>query len=368
MYVRCPYCETIFQANEMQLSAQQGLVCCGVCNRVFNGTWNLLDRLRGVTEEYCAPAEPSPDARPAMSESATEPVLTAQHGAAIIDGDGSDCIVASDLGKVELEADGNQDVDDDLSVNNLPASDLKGHPSTTPAQQDVTTDGVVEPAQASGSTRLPADSQLSDTPAPSPSMAKPNRVGTVQATAIPAFYSTLRARDPAIRIAVVPGYSRRSVWLWLLIFLGFGFLFLWQLNHFFFASLAQDQRLRPWLLRACEVVGCQLPIRSNPVLLVLFNTRILSHPAEPSAVRVVSELQNHADFSQTAPLLQLSLSDPRGVVVARRTFSPTAYLVSGQAPLIAAGGSRQIVLDLANPGKSAVGFELKMVATSRSSP
>jgi len=225
--------------------------------------------------------------------------------------------------------------------------------------------GVAAQATTTAYAVLPSVEQpVGDTETRTPSAS----VVTQQAVVVPAFYSELRARDPSINIAVLPKHGRRSAWLWLLALFTAAVLLLWQFNYFFFDALTQNQRLRPMLDRACEVIGCQLPVRYNPALLVLFNTRILSHPADPQAVRVISELQNHATFSQPAPLLQLSLSDPRGGVVARRSFPPSAYLPAGQGSTIAAGGSREVVLDLASPGKSAVGFELKIVVTDRSSP
>jgi len=54
MYVRCPDCETVFQASEAQLSAQQTMVCCGVCEKIFNWSWNLLDELPPLLTEQQA--------------------------------------------------------------------------------------------------------------------------------------------------------------------------------------------------------------------------------------------------------------------------------------------------------------------------
>ncbi len=328
MYVRCPFCETIFRATEAELSVRQGIVCCGVCQQIFNGTWNLLDSLPSI---------------PAVPQFAA-------------------------LSNAEHDSPTHATATDGIADTNVAQRVANKKPG---AEHGVATQSVTTDATATMTAKASLDVQQTNnlrnpaTGRQPPGIPAAHRMAASEIAFTPAFYSERQARDPSIKIAVLPRHGRRSAWLWLSALLVVTILLLWQLNYFFFDALVQNQRLRPFLDQACAVVGCQLPARSNPALLVLFNTRILSHPADPQAVRVVSELQNHADFAQPAPLLQLSLSDPRGVVVARRSFPPSAYLAIGQRSTLAAGGSEKVILDLAAPGKSAVGFELKVVATAR---
>jgi len=320
------------------------MVCCGVCQQVFNGNWNLIDSL------------PSQALKQTVDQTAP---------AQIVGNIGDDSLSSDSSGRVAAATESTA-MTENGSVDTLELS-VKTRPAISNHQQsELATSGFTEKPVTD---RLDEAEGLSTASRPSRKAQRRSgsttNDGTLRVSGIPEFSGDHRSRGPDIHVAILPEYRRRSVWLWLLMLFAVTALIIWQLGYFFFDTLARNQGLRPLLSRACEVLDCRLPVRSNPALLVLFNTRIISHPADPQAVRVISELQNHAEFSQPAPQLQLSLSDPRGVVIARRVFSPSAYLEPGQRADIAAGQSRQIILDLAGPGKSAVGFELKIVVPRR---
>ncbi len=59
MYTRCPGCQTIFNLTPAQLSARQGKVRCGHCDKVFQADRHLLKTLPR------APAKPAGQKRPA---------------------------------------------------------------------------------------------------------------------------------------------------------------------------------------------------------------------------------------------------------------------------------------------------------------
>jgi len=59
MYTRCPACQTIFNLTPAQLSARQGKVRCGHCDKVFQADRHLLKTLPR------APAKPAGQKRPA---------------------------------------------------------------------------------------------------------------------------------------------------------------------------------------------------------------------------------------------------------------------------------------------------------------
>ncbi len=45
MFTCCPKCETCFRITEQQLAIAKGLVRCGHCQKVFNGSENLTENL-----------------------------------------------------------------------------------------------------------------------------------------------------------------------------------------------------------------------------------------------------------------------------------------------------------------------------------
>lgn len=89
--------------------------------------------------------------------------------------------------------------------------------------------------------------------------------------------------------------------------------------------------------------------------------------AQPGVLRVTANLLNRAAGAQPYPLLQVTLEDRFGAPLGRRAFKPEEYLPGAAAkprgqdagiPLLAAGARADAVLDVADPGSEAEGFEL----------
>lgn len=95
--------------------------------------------------------------------------------------------------------------------------------------------------------------------------------------------------------------------------------------------------------------------------------------AQPGVLRVTANLLNRAPGAQPYPLLQVTLEDRFGAPLGRRAFKPEEYLPGAAAKprgqdagghLLAAGARADAVLDVADPGSEAEGFELD-VCTQR---
>ena len=98
--------------------------------------------------------------------------------------------------------------------------------------------------------------------------------------------------------------------------------------------------------------------------------------AQPGVLRVTANLLNRATGAQPYPLLQVTLEDRFGAPLGRRAFRPSEYLAGNAATaakdggsdaaghLLAAGARADAVLDVADPGSEAEGFELD-VCTQR---
>lgn len=89
--------------------------------------------------------------------------------------------------------------------------------------------------------------------------------------------------------------------------------------------------------------------------------------AQPGVLRVTANLLNRATSAQPYPLLQVTLEDRFGAPLGRRAFKPEEYLPGTAAKprgqdagghLLAAGARADAVLDVADPGSEAEGFEL----------
>ena len=94
----------------------------------------------------------------------------------------------------------------------------------------------------------------------------------------------------------------------------------------------------------------------------LVASEMRSHPSRANALRLSATIVNRAARSQAYPGLEVILLDLKGQAVASRQFAPSEYLAEGAD--IDGGMTPEaylpVVLDLADPGSLAVGFELNI--------
>ena len=92
----------------------------------------------------------------------------------------------------------------------------------------------------------------------------------------------------------------------------------------------------------------------------LLSRDMRSHPTRPNALSLSLTIVNHAPRSQAFPVLEVILLDSSGQALISRLFKPDEYLAddadieTGMTP----EAYLHINLDLADPGRQAVGFEL----------
>lgn len=145
-------------------------------------------------------------------------------------------------------------------------------------------------------------------------------------------------------------------------------LLLFQVAYFYRNELALHYpALRPALLAFCEYFGCRLETPYDVGLIeLLAQTRVEPHPSHENALRVSISMVNRAAYAQPYPLMELSLSDRAGNLLARRIFTPLEYL--GRRPAederLAPNVVKNIVLDVTNPHGKAVGYEIRPVAAA----
>jgi hypothetical protein len=87
-----------------------------------------------------------------------------------------------------------------------------------------------------------------------------------------------------------------------------------------------------------------------------------SHPERADTLRLSATIVNRAALHQAFPGLEVILMDSSGQPIASRRFEPSEYLTSGAD--IEGGMTPEaylpVILDLADPGRQAVGFELNI--------
>jgi hypothetical protein len=93
----------------------------------------------------------------------------------------------------------------------------------------------------------------------------------------------------------------------------------------------------------------------------LVSRELRSHPARSGWLRLNATIVNRASRSQPWPDLEITLLDAAGAVVTERRFEPAEYLAAGSDPArgMAPQAYLPLTVELEDPGRRAVGFELE---------
>jgi hypothetical protein len=96
-------------------------------------------------------------------------------------------------------------------------------------------------------------------------------------------------------------------------------------------------------------------------LIQLVSRDIHSHPSRTGILVLSATLVNRAPERQVLPEIEITLTNSGGQAVAHRLFAATEYLPPGADPQkgLESGAYLPVLLEFADPGDEAVGFELK---------
>ena len=110
---------------------------------------------------------------------------------------------------------------------------------------------------------------------------------------------------------------------------------------------------------ACKHWGCEWVDRRDLGAVRLLSQDVRQHPRYQKTLLVNASLVNEASFTQPYPILQLSLYDTSGTMLAAREFKPEEYLdasISMEAGM-KPGQPVHIVLEVVEPDKGVVSYE-----------
>lgn len=203
--------------------------------------------------------------------------------------------------------------------------------------------------------------------------AKRERRGAKKTTAPPTAVAAKPPRDevtaaefvtPAlakILLASRSSHLRRGLWASAILVLVA--LLAVQVVFFYASELARSPKLRPWIVAACEPLGCVIRPRQDIRKIQLLHSSIAPHPEQRAALRIRSSLVNRADFDQPYPLMEVTLTSRNGEIVARRAYLPHEYLAPAywsarMTPNVVVNG----ILDINHPTPAPVGYEIRLVA------
>lgn len=124
--------------------------------------------------------------------------------------------------------------------------------------------------------------------------------------------------------------------------------------------------LKPAFADVCRAMGCQLTPPQDINLIDLVEAKVAPHPRFDKALRIRATLVNRAHFKQTFPIMEVTLSDTRGQIIARRAFKPEEYVEkSGNDDVtMAPNVAIPVLLDVTHPGNRALSYEIRLLAVN----
>lgn len=377
MYTQCPHCLSVFVIEAVRLGAAHGHVRCGQCDALFDALPTLCDEL--PEEPYVTLHRQDGTAPPPQLDALmTPPELPAALAAAEV---ASASLPAATPAESEMP---------NTRAAPLPHASSAAEVEAWPDPVDFLRTGedappATLPGDATSASGASPRHEPADRPEPAGATTDRVPVNAGAADAVPAVASDVPAvpgfDDGGVRhtdahedaagarsaasVADTPGFARRSRpgrrWPWLLLTLLLTLALLAQLAWIGRDALVRNTTTRPWLQAACRILGVPTPQVRDLALLQLGARDIRPHPDVPGALLISATLINHASWTQPYPLLEVRLSDLAGKPVAERVFPPAAYLANRTiaARGLPAGASAAISIEVRDPGRRAVAFEIR---------
>lgn len=265
----CPQCATRFKVSDEQLDAHDGLVRCGRCQNVFNAREHLQEEAPSPQLSLLIDEEPLPVAEVSGDDSVK--LLITESGTDAASAVNTDEAVAPDA------VDG--------STGDSSPDDESGQPDLTP---------------------IPNLTELEDEPATLAQQVKFVDDPVEEDTSV-----TPKARH---HLATFFGVT-----LFLLLTAQATF-------HFRDALSVKLPGLKPLLVELCGPLDCTVELPREAELLSIESSELEADAKLVNVITLHALLHNRARYAQAWPSLELTLTDSRDEVIARRTFQPADYL------------------------------------------
>ncbi len=124
-------------------------------------------------------------------------------------------------------------------------------------------------------------------------------------------------------------------------------------------QLVKLPELRPWLEKACDIAGCDLPDPRDLRQIVLSSKNIFSHPNVEGALMISATIVNQASFAQDYPIIELRFENIRGKTIAGRRFHAEEYLGIPRQQISRMQPDSPVTfnLEIRDPGNAIVSYE-----------
>lgn len=301
---RCAACGTVFRVVQDQLKVSEGWVRCGRCGDVFNALEGLFDLERETAPAWTPSQRGELDLLPVHGDERKPASVAAGEPAHVMEREGDE---PGHIDNTELDTRS----DSHLETHLMPRDDRD------PDDDDV---GRGELSDLGG---LPSDDPPAVPPTPAPTPAFMRRAETAA-----------RWQRPGMR----RGLALAAVLLGVLLAAQ---AVLWQRD----VIAARWPQFAPLLAAACETLGCRIePFRRLDGLVV--ESSGLTQLDAASQYRFQVALRNRDAWPLLMPALDVTLTDNRGEVVARRVLRQSDF-GTNLLPTVAAGAelTLQVVFD-----------------------
>jgi predicted Zn finger-like uncharacterized protein len=344
---RCPHCRTTFRVVQDQLKLRGGLVRCGACKEIFNGTENLLrpiDAAAGNPRPPAAEAATTPAAAnaPEAAEQPATGVAPAASSSPPPDPAPEAAAAEAPIPAMPAQAAAAPHPDPLLRMTLMDFSPYQddtekaAEPDRTGPAATASTDYSL-PRMAAAPAAAPAADQGDDLARTIDDMkSKPWRGMTkkrarVEEDAIDALDSAepdfvVRARQrqrmaQSRRIALLAASGVLAL-----------LLVLQLLVHFRVSLAAQSPAAATMLTAACRLFGCTVGLPAHIDMVTIESSELQALPGSTDSFTLLALLRNRSATRQQWPHLELTLNDANEAPVARRVIAPRDYLPPSQDP------------------------------------
>ena len=336
---RCPHCRTTFRVVQDQLKLRGGLVRCGACKEIFNGTEHLLRPMEPTAPAATAAAPQAEPASPAVTSgvpaqpaagAAAAPATPAMPPAA--EPAAADQPSPDPLLRMTLMDFSHFDEETEKPDTPPPAA------AQAPAQPEFSLPRMAAaPAaqQAAASTRA-ADStdelgRVIDDLKSKPWRGMSGKRARPDEDAIDALDSAepdfvMRARRQqrlarGTRLGLLAGSA------------GLALLLAFQIVYHFRVQLAAASPAASTMLAgACRLAGCTVGLPAHIEMVTIESSELQALPGTTDTFTLLALLRNRSATRQQWPHIELTLNDANEAAVARRVIAPSDYLPAGQDP------------------------------------
>lgn len=394
-YTQCPHCNATFKVTEEQLGIANGRVRCGACMNIFDA---IAYGLPTQTPEPVKAPEQKPSASDLLMED--EDLLfnddpdedktdEGYSGSKRFSDELSDSFLALDEKddsanfsehKVEPEE---EEAADESWASGMLDDELSARPDDRIRQQPEQPREEPAPKKAAAPKKQPippkavepsSDEHIEATIPASTHQEPPKKVVAKESGADwyspeltqPQRFEKLTFSDAA----PAPSRSKLTSAILGVACLLLVVLLLAQAGWFHYETLARYPQVAALYQKACQHFSCQLPTLSDIGKIRSNNLVVRSHPTLPKALIIETVLTNEAGFAQPFPDLGLYFSDINNNIIAQRRIKPSEYL-SGELlrwEQFPVNQPIHISLEIMDPGKEAVNYNLKFFASEEPAP